>query len=51
MKAYNEPEFKVVAMKREDVLTDSHLDDVTNGWETAGSGGEAGGGTVPILTL
>lgn len=48
-KAYNEPEFKVVAMKREDVLTDSHLADATNGWET--NPDLPGGGTVPVITL
>ena len=33
-KNYNKPEFKVVKMKNEDILTDSHLIDSTNGWET-----------------
>ena len=48
-KAYNEPEFKVVAMKREDVLTDSHLIDATSGWET--NNDQPGGGTVPVVLL
>ena len=33
-KIYNEPEIKIVKMKGEDILTDSHLEDKTNGWET-----------------
>jgi hypothetical protein len=45
-KAYNEPEFKVVEMASEDVLTASTLDDFTSGWETGGTGG-----TVPIISL
>ena len=49
IKAYNEPEFKVVKMSNEDVLTDSHLDDLTNGWETGSN--EPGGGTVPVINL
>ena len=46
IKAYNEPEFKVVAMAKEDVLTTSTLDDATSGWETGST--ETGGGTVPF---
>ena len=49
MKLYNEPEFKVVKMASEDVLTASKLDDFTSGWETGSN--EQGGGTVPIITL
>jgi hypothetical protein len=48
-KAYNEPEFKVVTMANEDVLTASVLDDATSGWETGSS--QTGGGTVPVITL
>ena len=48
-RTYNDPEFKVVNMAREDVLTTSTLDDLTSGWETGSN--EQGGGTVPILTL
>ena len=35
MNKYNEPEIKIVKMKGEDILTDSHLEDKTNGWETS----------------
>ena len=49
-KAYNEPEFKVVTMANEDVLTASTLDDIASGWETNGST-ELGGGSVPVITL
>ena len=48
-KAYNEPEFKVVTMASEDVLTASTLDDATSGWETGSN--QPGGGTVPVITL
>ena len=48
-KTYNEPEFKIVIMTKEDVLTASTLDDATSGWET--NSDIPGGGTVPIITL
>ncbi|MBQ9531858.1 MAG: hypothetical protein IJR70_07270 [Eubacterium sp.] len=46
---YNEPEFKIFKMKGEDILTDSHLVDLTNGWETGS--GQPGGGSVPFMEL
>ena len=48
-KNYNKPEFKVVKMKNEDIITDSHLEDLTNGWETNTE--QPGGGTVPLIEL
>jgi hypothetical protein len=48
-KTYNEPEFKVVKMSREDVLTTSILEDNTSGWETDPN--QQGGGTAPFLEL
>ena len=49
MKLYNEPEYKVVKVTGEDVLTTSTLVDETSGWETGSN--ETGGGTVPVITL
>ena len=46
---YSEPEFKIVKMTSEDILTKSILDDKTSGWETPSS--QEGGGTVPIIGL
>ena len=45
---YNDPEFKVVKMTSEDILTKSVLDDKTNGWETLMGGTED---DVPFLDL
>ena len=47
---YNKPEYKVVEMTEEDVLTASKLDDATSGWETLPIGGE-GGGTTSLINL
>ena len=50
---YNKPEYKVVVMKSEDVLTASTLEDASNPWETisgSGTGGE-GGGTTSLINL
>ena len=49
LKKYYEPEFKIVEMTNEDVLTKSILDDKTSDWETPSS--QEGGGTVPIIGL
>ena len=45
---YNKPEYKVVEMTEEDVLTASKLDDATSGWEVPPIGGGTGGGTSLI---
>jgi hypothetical protein len=47
IKAYNEPEFKVVKMANEDVLTTSTLDLINSGWESGKNNGE----TVPVINL
>ena len=46
---YNEPEFKVVKMAKEDVLTASKLDPISAGWET--NPVDPGEGTVPFINL
>ena len=48
-KTYNEPEFKVVKMASEDVLTASTLDDFESGWTSNSE--QPGGGSVPFLEL
>ena len=47
IKTYNEPEFKIVAMTNEDVLTASRLDNISSAWETASN--QEDGGTVPAI--
>ena len=48
-KAYNDPEFQVVLMADEDVLTASKLDQFDSAWETNPS--QPGSGTAPIISL
>ena len=49
MNKYIEPEFLLVELTSEDILTKSTLDDATSGWETESS--QSGGGSVPIIGL
>ena len=46
IKAYNEPEFKVVKVAREDVLTASVLETANKGWEADPIEGD-----VPFINL